>query len=112
MRRPLPPTATLACARASPRPLPRCARVERSCSIHRLAEPRATAGRQSSSRLNSEREEIPKSSKHHWPPENICVKSVFPQATTYHPVPGLSRSLLPTACLCCSSLPVCDKAAI
>ncbi|XP_017389516.1 uncharacterized protein LOC108308259 [Cebus imitator] len=50
MRRPLPPTATLACARASPRLLPRCARVERSCSIHRLAESRATAGRQGSSR--------------------------------------------------------------
>nr|XP_054303963.1 uncharacterized protein LOC129012350 [Pongo pygmaeus] len=50
MRRPLPPTATLACARASPRPLPRCARGERSSSIHRLAESRATAGRHSSSR--------------------------------------------------------------
>ncbi|XP_073853648.1 uncharacterized protein [Macaca fascicularis] len=50
MRRPLPPTATLACARASPRPLPRYTRGERSSSIHRLAEPRATAGRHSSSR--------------------------------------------------------------
>ncbi|XP_075388272.1 uncharacterized protein LOC142426523 [Tenrec ecaudatus] len=44
MRRPPPPTATLACAKASPRPLPRCARGLSSCGIHRPGQQRAATG--------------------------------------------------------------------